>query len=344
MPDKIVECVPNFSEGRNENTINAIRDAIAAVEGVTVLDVDPGTDFNRTVFTFVGSPDHIVEGAMAGARKGLELIDMTGHKGEHPRMGALDVCPFIPVAGVTMDDCVTLAEQFGDRFASELNVPTYLYAEAARIPGRVRLPDIRKGEYEALADKLGQDEWAPEFGPNKFKPKHGATATGARKFLIAYNVNLATDDKGVANKIAGALRTSGVPQRDADGEIIRDENGKALRIPGRLKGVQGGGMMYSPEIAQVSMNLLDYKEATGMHTAFDEIKTEAAKYDVAVTGSEIVGLVPLETMLLAGRHYTPGETAEEKLVGVAVEMLGLADLGDFDPEKKIIEYMIKEDC
>lgn len=340
MPDKIVECVPNFSEGCDQKIIDSIAKAIKAVPGVTLLDVDPGADFNRTVFTFVGSPEVIVDGAMAGAREGLKLIDMTKHKGEHKRMGALDVCPFIPVSGVSMEDCVQLAEQFGERFGSELGVPCFLYAEASRKPERYRLPTIRKGEYEALPEKMGQPEWEPEFGPNEFIPRSGATATGARQFLIAYNVNLATDDKKVANKVAGALRTTGLAKRDEEGKIMRDENGKALKIPGRLKALQGGGMMYNPEIAQVSMNLMDYT-VTGIHTAFEEVKKEAALYDVAVTGSEIVGLVPKEAFLQAGRHFAPDETDETKLVAAAVEVLGLNDLAPFDPQKKIIDYMLE---
>ncbi len=341
MPDKLVECVPNFSEGRNENIINAIRDAIAGVDGVKVLDVDPGADFNRTVYTFVGAPDRVVEGALAGAHEGLKHIDMTQHSGEHPRMGALDICPFIPISGVTMEDCVKLSEQFGERFASELGVPIYLYAEASRKPERYRMPDIRKGEYEALEEKLAQPEWTPDFGKAVFVPRSGATVTGARQFLIAYNVNLATQDKGAANTIAGKLRTSGVPQRDEKGEIIRDDDGKALRIPGRLQGLQGGGMMYNPDIAQVSMNLMDYT-VTGMEKAFEEVKQEAEALGVKVTGSELVGLAPKEAFLQAGRFYLPDEEDEATLVATAVERLGLSDLGAFDAKEKIIEYLIQE--
>lgn len=342
MPDKLVECVPNFSEGRDENIINAIHDAIAGVEGVKVLDVDPGADFNRTVYTFVGAPDRVVEGALAGAREGLRLIDMTQHSGEHPRMGALDICPFIPVSGVTMGDCVKLAEEFGERLAGELGLPVYLYAEASRRPERYRLPDIRKGEYEALAEKLAKPEWAPDFGEAVFVPRSGATVTGARQFLIAYNVNLATDDKKAANTIAGKLRTSGVPQRDDEGEIIRDDDGKALRFPGRLQALQGGGMMYSADIAQVSMNLMDYT-VTGMETAYEEVKKEAQTLGITVSGSELVGLAPKEAFLQAGRSYLPDGTGEQNLVATAVERLGLTDLGPFDAREKIIEYLIQED-
>ena len=342
MPDRLVECVPNFSEGRDETIINAIREAIAAVPGVKVLDVDPGADFNRTVYTFVGAPEAVVEGALAGAREGLKLIDMTRHNGEHPRMGALDICPFIPISGVTMEDCVKLSELFGQRFASELGVPVYLYAEASRVPERYRLPDIRKGEYEALKDKLTKPEWAPEFGEPVFVPRSGATVTGARQFLIAYNVNLATDDKKAANTIAGKLRTSGVPQRDDEGEIIRDDDGKALRFPGRLQALQGGGMMYSADIAQVSMNLMDYT-VTGMETAYEEVKKEAQTLGITVSGSELVGLAPKEAFLQAGRSYLPDGTGEQNLVATAVERLGLTDLGPFDAREKIIEYLIQED-
>ena len=340
MSNKIVECVPNFSEGRDETIINAIRDAIASVEGVTILDVSPGVGDNRTIYTFVGHPDVVVEAALRCARVGLEHIDMRHHTGVHKRMGALDVCPFIPIAGVTMKDCVKLAEQFGERFADEMGIPTYLYAEAARTPERVSLPDIRKGEYEALPEKLRLSEWIPDYGPNVFNPRSGATATGARHILIAYNVNLASANENIAKEIAGVIRTSGAVKRDETGNVVRDKRGKALRIPGRLKCIQAGGWLYNSEIAQVTMNLLEYA-VTGIHTAYEEVKKEAAIQNIDVTGSELKGLAPKEAFLLAGKFYAPEETDGTVLISAAVENLGLNDLGHFDPHKKIIEYRIK---
>jgi len=342
---RIVECVPNFSEGRDKSTIGAIAGAIKAVDGVKLLNVDPGADFNRTVYTFVGEPEPVLETAFQAAKIGIALIDMTKHKGEHARMGALDVMPFIPIKGVSMDDCVKLSKRFGERMARELGVPVFLYADSATKPERVKLPDIRKGEYEALEKKFSDPAFKPDYGETKFVPKSGATATGAREILIAYNINLNTGDKSIASKIAGKIRTSGVIKKDEHGENIIGPDGEPERIPGRFKGVQAGGMMYDENIAQVSMNLLNYHNVN-LHDVFEAAKEEAGKLGVKVTGSEIVGLVPKEALVLAGKFYSEKEgnktSDEEEAVGIAIDKLGLSNLYLFKPEKKVIEYMVEE--
>lgn len=343
---KIVECVPNFSEGKDTAVIQAIAGAIISVDGVKLLNVDPGADFHRTVYTLVGEPTSVVEAAFQAAKIGVALIDMRNHKGEHARMGALDVMPFIPIKGVTMDDCVELSKQFGKRMASELGVPVFLYAHAAVTPERVRLPDIRKGEYEALEEKFKQPSFAPDFGKPVFVAKSGATATGAREILLAYNVNLSTNDKSIASEIAGRLRTSGVIKKDEQGQKVVDAEGRPVRIPGRFKGVQAGGMMYNEKIAQISMNLLDYQRVN-LHDVYEAIKQEAEQFNVSVTGSEIVGVVPKDALVKAGRFYAQkkkihGIDDEESLVALAIEQLGLSDLSSFNPEEKVIEYMVEE--
>lgn len=339
--EKIVECVPNFSEGKDEAIIKAIAASIETVDGVKLLDVDAGADFNRTVYTFVGEPDAVVEAALRATKVGLALIDMTKHKGEHARMGALDVMPFIPIKNVTMDDCVKLSKKFGERMTKETGVPVFLYAKSASKPERIRLPDIRKGEYEALEEKFKDPSFKPDFGKPVFVPKSGATATGAREILIAYNINLNTNDKSIASKISGKIRTSGVLKKDKDGNKIIGADGKPERIPGKFKGVQAGGMMYDENIAQVSMNLLNYREVN-LHDVFEAVKEEANKLGVKVTGSEIVGLVPKESLVLAGKFYNKKATNEEELVYIAIDKLGLNDLYPFKPEEKVIEYMIEE--
>ncbi len=277
---KIVECVPNFSEGRNKETIDAIADAIEKTSGCTLLDVDPGRSTNRTVYTFVGEPEAVVEGALAGARVAREKIDMRTHKGEHHRMGALDVCPFIPVANVTMDDCVDLSKEFGQRAADELGIPVYLYEASASRDYRSKLPQIREGQYEAVKDRIVKPEWKPDFGPAKFIPEWGATVTGARFFLIAYNVNLLSTPNQ-AHRIALNLR----------------EAGRGPEEPGRLKEVKGMGWYVDDyNLAQVTVNLTNYR-VTPPHILYEEVKKEAAHLNVAVTGSEIVGVVPLEPSL-----------------------------------------------
>jgi glutamate formiminotransferase/formiminotetrahydrofolate cyclodeaminase len=344
--EKIVECVPNFSEGRDKSVINAISAAIKTVDGVKLLNVDRGADFNRTVYTFVGEPESVLEAAFQAAKIGVALTDMTKHKGEHARMGALDVMPFIPIKGVTQDDCVKLSKKFGERMAKELGVPVFLYANSATKPERVRLPDIRKGEYEALEEKFKDPGFAPDYGRPVFVPKSGATATGAREILIAYNINLNTNDKSIAGKIAGKIRTSGVLKKDKNGEKIIGQNGKPERIPGKFKGVQAGGMMYDENIAQISMNLLNY-HTVSLHDVYEASSEEAKKLGVKVTGSEIVGLVPKEALVLAGKFYLEKEgkaalTDEEELVAIAIERLGLSQLYPFNPEEKVIEYMVEE--
>jgi len=342
---RIVECVPNFSEGRDKAIIDAIACAIKSVDGVKLLDVDPGEDFNRTVYTFVGDLNGVLEAAFQSARVGISLIDMTKHKGEHARMGALDVMPFIPIKGVTMDDCIELSKKFGDRMAKELGIPVFLYANSATKPDRVKLPDIRKGEYEALEEKFKDPSFKPDFGKPVFIPKSGATATGAREILIAYNINLNTNDKTIANKIAGKIRTSGVIKKDKNGNKIIGPDGKPERIPGMFKGVQAGGMMYNENIAQVSMNLLDYHNVN-LHDVYEATKEEAKKLGVKVTGSEIVGLVPKNSLLLAGKFYAKREGIktkdEEELINVSIDCLGLSDLYPFKVEEKVIEYMVED--
>lgn len=341
---KIVECVPNFSEGKDKPIIEAISGAIKSIPGIKLLDVDPGADFNRTVYTFVGEPEAVLEAAFQSARIGLSLIDMRKHKGEHARMGALDVMPFIPIKGVNQEDCVLLSKRFGERMAKELGVPVFLYANSASRPDRIKLPDIRKGEYESLEEKFKQLSFKPDYGKAIFVPKSGATATGAREILIAYNINLNTNDKTIASKISGKIRTSGVIKKNKNGDKIIGKDGNPVRIPGRFKYVQAGGMMYDENIAQVSMNLLNYHEV-GIHDVFEAVKEEAKKYNIEVTGSEIVGLVPKEALLLSGKYYANQEnlkdTDEENLVKLSLEKLSLSDLYPFKPEEKVIDYMVE---
>ncbi|RLF58535.1 MAG: glutamate formimidoyltransferase [Thermoplasmata archaeon] len=342
--NKIIECVPNFSEGKDKAVINAIAAAISSVKDVTLLNVDPGEDFNRTVYTFVGDESSVLEGAFQAAKVGISLIDMKQHKGEHARMGALDVCPFIPIKGASEKDCIRLSKEFGKRMAKELGVPVFLYAKSASNPERVKLPAIRKGEYEALEEKFKDPGFAPDFGESVFVAKSGATATGCRDILLAYNINLSTSDKSVASKIAGKIRTSGVLKKDKDGNKIIGSDGKAERIPGMFKGVQAGGMMYDENIAQVSMNLLNFRDVN-MHDVYEAVKNEAMKDNVEVSGSEIVGLIPKESLLLAGKFYNKKDglsiSDEDDLVTLGIEKLGLSDLYHFNPDEKVIDYMIQ---
>jgi glutamate formiminotransferase/formiminotetrahydrofolate cyclodeaminase len=343
--DKIVECVPNFSEGKDKSIINSISAAIETVDGIKLLNVDPGEDFNRTVYTFVGEPEPILEAAFRAAKIGISLIDMTKHKGEHARMGALDVCPFIPIKGVTDNDCINLSKKFGNRLAKDIGIPVFLYAKSAIKPERTRLPAIRKGEYEALEEKFNDPSFKPDFGKPEFVPKSGATATGCRDILLAYNINLNTNDKSIASKISGKIRTSGVIKKDKNGNKILDPDGKPVRIPGKFKGVQAGGMMYDENIAQVSMNLLNYRNVN-LHDVFEAVKEEAEKLGAKATGSEIVGLVPKESLILAGKFYSEKDglkiSDDEELVSIAIDKLGLSELYPFKPEEKVIEYMVEE--
>jgi len=331
----LVECVPNFSEGRNERVIKAIGDSIRRVAGVKLLGVEPDKDYNRCVVTFVGEPESVKEAAFQATKTAAEMIDMQYHEGQHPRIGATDVVPFVPVSGVTMADCVRLANEYGKRVAEELHIPTYLYEEAARLPERRNLANVRKGEYEALRDKLKDPAWRPDYGEPVFNEKSGATVTGARVFLIAYNVNLKTDSKEPAQEIAVRIRESG--------RTVKDASGKSTKIPGSLKSVKAMGVFLERlNIAQVSINLTNYN-ITPPHRAYEEVKKEAQKLGVEVTGSEVVGLIPKEALLLAGTFYVGSSAApmnEEQLIHTAIERLGLSQLESFDPKKKIIEYMI----
>jgi len=343
--EKIVECVPNFSEGRDQQIIDAIVAEVTATKGVNLLGVDPDKDYNRTVVTFVGEPRAVVQAAFAATRKAAQLIDMTKQKGEHPRLGATDVVPFVPVSGVTMEECVQLAHQYGQRVGQELGIPVYLYEEAAAVPQRRNLAKVRKGEYEGLAEKLKDAQWKPDYGPTEFNAKSGGIIAGARVFLIAYNVNLDTSDVQIAQTIAQSIRESGRVLKDEQGQIIRDEMGKAKRIPGTLKAVKAMGVLLEEhDITQVSINLVNY-EVTPPHVAFEEVKKEGAKLGARITGSEIVGLTPLEALLLAARHYLSSQgrsvdLTERELVAVAVDYLGLSQLHTFDADQKIIEFQI----
>ncbi len=326
---KIIECVPNFSEGRNKETIAAITKAIETTAGCTLLDVDPGRSTNRTVVTFVGDPDSVVEGALAAARVAAELIDMRNHTGEHPRFGAMDVCPFIPVAGVTMEECVAVARNFAQRAAEALGIPFYLYEAAADQDYRRKLPDLRQGEYEGLAARLKDPRWRPDYGPAGFVPTWGITAVGARNFLVAYNVNiLGTPNQ--AHRIALNLR----------------EAGRGTEEPGRLGEVKGMGWFVKEyNMAQVTVNLLDYR-VTPIHVLYEEVKKEAAALKVGVAGSELVGLVPLEPLLMAADYYIEKENLfiyqEDQKIRLAVERLGLNSVTQFIPQDKIIEYRVAE--
>jgi glutamate formiminotransferase/formiminotetrahydrofolate cyclodeaminase len=340
---KLIECVPNFSEGRDRGIIDAITSEISSTAGAKLLDVDPGAATNRTVVTFAGPPEAVEDAAFRAIRRAAELIDMSRHHGEHPRMGATDVCPFVPMQGATLADCVELARRVGRRVGEELGIPVYLYGAAASRPERRRLPDIREGEYEGLAHKLARPEFAPDFGPAAFHARSGATAIGAREFLIAWNVNLNTRDKRIAARIAAELRETGKPERDARGEIVRDAGGKAVYLPGRFSELQGGGW-YIAEYgrAQLTFNVMN-PEVAPLHEVFDAALAEAARQGVIVTGSQIVGLVPLGAILAAGDHYLArqGRTTgvpEAERVHTAVLSLGLDDLAPFDPADKILEY------
>jgi glutamate formiminotransferase len=332
--NQIVECVPNFSEGRDTTIINAIADSIRRVDHVKLLSVEPDKDYNRCVVTFIGEPAATVEAAFQATKTASEHIDMTKHKGEHPRMGATDVVPFIPVSGITMEECVRLANMYGKRVADELKIPIFLYEEAARVPERRNLATVRKGEYEALSAKLSDPAWAPDYGTASFNPKSGATVTGARVFLIAYNVNLTTNNKDLAHEIALRIRESG--------RTMKDGSGASIKIPGSLKAVKAMGVLLERfDIAQVSINLTNFN-ITPPHVAFEEVRKEAQKLGINVTGSEVVGLIPKEALIIAGKHYTNNvpNVKEDQYIARAIEAMGLSQLERFDPKKKIIEYMI----
>ena len=398
---KLVECVPNFSEGRDKNKIDQITDSIKAIEGIIVLDIDPGKDTNRTVVTFVGDPEAVKEAAFQAIKTASQVIDMRQQKGAHPRMGATDVCPFVPVSGVTMDDCVELSKAVGQRVGEELAIPVYLYEYSAQKPDRVKLPSIRQGEYEGLADKLKDPHWKPDFGAAKFNAQAGATVMGGREFLIAYNINLNTQDKRLANDIAFELREKGRSARIAnplsnnilDGKIIRyadgeypcgqcdtvaksiaeledhyanehgmdlkkiwdsygyneqDLIGKAVKKPGLFKDVKAIGWYIDTfKRAQISINFNNYN-VSSIHDVFDKACELAVDRGVRVTGSELVGLIPLEAIKMAGEHYlrkqgrTTGVT-EELMIETAIQSLGLNDVTPFDPKDKIIDFAVRSD-
>ena len=338
----IIECVPNFSEGKNKVVIDQICQAIAETEGVSLLNVDPGAATNRTVVTFTGQPDAVVEAAFRGIKKAAELIDMTKHKGEHPRMGATDVCPLIPISGITMEETAKYAEKLGERVGRELNIPVYLYEAAAKKPERQNLATIRAGEYEGFFQKITDPEWKPDFGPAVMNAQSGATVIGARDFLVAYNVNLNTVSERKANSVAFDVREAGRVMKKGE-TIMRDENGEALREPGKLKCVKGiGWFIEEYGIAQVSMNLTNL-QVTSLHEAFEACCESATRRGMRVTGSELVGLVPKNVMLEAGRYFLKKQgrstgVSEKELIFIAVKSLGLDELTPFDPMERVIEY------
>ena len=350
MDKKIIECVPNFSEGRDMGIIRQITDAIESVEGIKLLDVDPGKDTNRTVVTFVGNPEAVSEAAFLSVKKASEVIDMSKHHGAHPRMGATDVCPFVPVSGITMEETVSVAHKVAERIGNELDIPTYCYENAARKPERRNLANCRSGEYEGLRKKLADPEWKPDFGPSVFNERAGATAVGARDFLVAFNVNLNTTSTRRANAIAYDVREKGRPEREGDkvtGKIVKDENGEKVMIPGSLKSVKAIGW-YIKEygIAQISMNLTNIS-VTPVHIAFDEVCRKADARGVRVTGSELVGLIPLKSLLDAGRYFLARQqlssgVSDDELIKIAIRSMGLNDIHQFKPEEKIIEFVMAD--
>ena len=346
---KLIECVPNFSEGRDQNIIRQITDVIASVDGVSLLDVDPGASTNRTVVTLVGNPDAAVEAAFRAIKKATELIDMRKHKGAHPRMGATDVCPFIPVSNVSWEEAIACANRLGKRIGDELKIPVYLYEKAAKNKSRSNLSVIRTGEYEGFFEKIKQPEWKPDFGPDVFNERSGATVIGVRDFLVAYNVNLNTRSARRANSVAFDVREQGrVKTADGtpSGKPVLDASGEPIRIPGMLKHVKAiGWFVKEYGIAQVSMNLTNIEE-TPLHAAFDACCESAARRGLRVTGSEIVGMVPKKCLVDAGRYFLRKQqwsegASEEELIDVAIRSMGLSELKPFDPKEKVIEFKIE---
>ncbi len=341
----IIECVPNFSEGRNRAVIDQITQTIADTEGVSLLNVDPGAATNRTVVTFTGDPDSVIEAAFRGIKKAAELIDMSKHKGEHPRMGATDVCPLIPISGISMEETARYAEKLAERVGRELNIPVYLYEAAAKKPDRQNLATIRAGEYEGFFQKINDPEWKPDYGPAIMNVQSGATVIGARDFLVAYNVNLNTTSERRANSVAFDVREAGRVMKKGE-TILRDEKGEALRQPGKLKSVKGiGWFIEEYGIAQVSMNLTNLK-VTSLHEAFEACCESATQRGMRVTGSELVGLVPKDVMLEAGRYFLKKQgrstgVSEKELIFMAIKSMGLDELAPFDPMERIIEYKMK---
>ena len=346
---KLIECVPNFSEGRNPEIIKQITDEIESVEGVKLLNVDPGKATNRTVVTFVGEPEHVVMAAFLAIKKAGELIDMSKHKGEHPRMGATDVCPFIPIANISMVETAEYAKQLAKKVGEELLIPAYLYESAQSNKNRSNLSVIRAGEYEGFFKKIKLPEWKPDFGPQEFDAKRGATVIGARDFLVAFNVNLNTTSTRRANSIAFDVREAGRVMREGNpitGKIITDENGNPKSKPGTLKCVKAiGWFIEEYGVAQISMNLTNIA-VTPVHIAFDEVCKSATSRGIRVTGSELVGLIPLQAMLDAGKYFLEKQqrsvgVSEKELIKIAIKSMGLDELAPFKPEERIIEYLLK---
>jgi len=344
---QLIECVPNFSEGRDPAVIRLITDEIQSVEGVKLLNVDPGKATNRTVVTFVGAPGAVTEAAFRAIKKAGEVIDMSRHRGEHPRMGATDVCPLIPIAGITMEETARHAQQLAGRVGKELNLPVYLYEAAQPDATRRNLSVIRAGEYEGFAKKIKQPGWAPDHGPAEFDAKRGATVIGARDFLVAYNVNLNTTSTRRANAVAFDVREAGRPRKDAQGNVVRNAEGKPVNEPGSLKCVKAiGWFIEEYGIAQVSINLTNLA-VTPLHVAFDEVCRSAEARGLRVTGSELVGLIPLQSLLDAGRYFLRKQkrsvgVSEKELVKIAVRSLGLDELSPFNPDERVIEYVLRD--
>lgn len=342
---KLMECVPNFSEGRDSRILDAIAAVIRGVKNVALLDVDPGADTNRTVFTMAGEPEAVVEAAFQAIKKAAELIDMTKHHGEHPRMGATDVCPFIPISEMTMEECAEYARILGKRVGEELGIPVYLYEAAASKEEWRNLATVRSGEYEALPTKAKDPAWKPDFGPHTFNAKSGATAIGAREFLIAYNINLNTRDKKKAHELALTIRESGKPARDAAGKLLKDEQGNKVNVPGLFQNCKAvGWYIEGYNRAQISINLTNYK-ITPPYAVLDKVRELAQEMGLQVTGSELVGLIPKAALIEAGKHYLTkmNESTgipERMIMETAVQSMGLAELAPFDLDKKVIEYAI----
>jgi glutamate formiminotransferase/formiminotetrahydrofolate cyclodeaminase len=343
---QLIECVPNFSEGIDMNIIGQITREIESVEGVRLLNVDPGKATNRTVVTFVGEPQNVIDAAFLAIKKAGELIDMSKHKGEHPRMGATDVCPLIPIANISMEETVVFAKKLAERVGKELDLPIYLYEEAQSNKSRSNLSVIRAGEYEGLSDKVVKPEWKPDFGPAAFDAKRGATVIGARDFLVAYNINLNTTSTRRANAVAFDIREAGRTKK-VNGKVVNDEQGKPIVIPGSLKCVKAiGWFIEEYGIAQISINLTNIN-VTPVHIAFDEACKKANERGLRVTGSELVGLVPLKSMLDAGRYFLAKQqrsvgVSESELIKIAVKSMGLDELSPFNPQERIIEYMLAD--
>ena len=345
--NQIIECVPNFSEGRDMSIIRQITDEIEKIDGVRLLDVDPGKATNRTVVTFVGHPKAVIEAAYQAIKKAAEIIDMSKHSGEHPRMGATDVCPLIPISGITMEETAAYAHELGKRVGETLDIPIFMYESAATKPERQNLAIIRAGEYEGMAAKLKDPKWYPDYGTNTFNERAGATVIGARDFLVAYNVNLNTTSVRRANSVAFDVRENGRIKTDAKGKNVLDASGEPIRIPGACKSVKAiGWFIEEYGIAQISMNLTNINE-TPLHIAFDECCKSAQSRGLRVTGSELVGLVPKSVLIDAGKHFLKQQKrsvgiSEKELIHIAVRTLGLDELSPFDPSKKVIEYLMED--